>query len=69
MKLRHVCSLCEGKKQLWLGGKDYVECPDCNATGIITYDQTKVRKAERVIFIPGLPAVRTLTNRIITVTT
>ena len=68
MKHSRTCSLCEGRRKLWLGGSDYVECPDCDATGKFEYHEERVRKTERVIFIPGLPAVRTLTNRIIKAT-
>jgi len=28
-----TCRSSSKKGHLWLGGKDYVECPDCNATG------------------------------------
>jgi hypothetical protein len=69
MKQQHPCSLCGGRKKLWLGGKDYLECPDCDGTGIVTYDVTKVRKTERVTFIAGSRPIRTLTNRIIKATT
>jgi hypothetical protein len=35
---------------------------------MVEYHEDKVRKAERVIFIPGLPAARVLTNRIVKAT-
>jgi hypothetical protein len=31
VKLR--CDVCHGRKKLWLGGKDYVECPNCEERG------------------------------------
>lgn len=35
--VRRSCRTCNGGRHrglLWLGGRDYVECPDCNGTGI-----------------------------------
>lgn len=64
---RHLipCGICHGRKKLWLGGDDYVECPDCNATGKIEVREYRVRKVERTIFVPGMPGFRTLTNRLV----
>lgn len=65
MKRVIPCGLCHGKKQLWLGGADHVECPDCNATGRIEVNEYRVRKAERTIFIPGMMGFRTLTEKLV----
>ena len=64
---RHLitCCICEGRKQLWLGGKDYVECADCLATGTIELRAYRVRKTEQTVFLPGMPGFRTLTNRLV----
>lgn len=32
-ELRVRCATCNGQKRLWLGGKDYLDCPDCGAKG------------------------------------
>ena len=60
-----ACDVCNGRAKLWLGGDDYVECPDCLATGKVEVRQYKVRKKERTIFIPGMPGFRTLTNQLV----
>lgn len=65
MKKVIQCGLCSGRKKLWLGGGDYVECPDCLASGRIEMHEYKVRKAERTIFVPGMRGFRTLTNRLL----
>jgi DnaJ-class molecular chaperone len=54
MKLRPICTTCKGRKLLWLGGKDYVECPDCEGTGsILMYEEKKPPPPTRV-FMPGV---------------
>ena len=50
--IRLRCGLCEGKKRLWLRGGDYVECPDCEATGLIEAVETKVQAKVKQMFIP-----------------
>jgi hypothetical protein len=41
-KLRMVCSTCKRRGRLWLGGKDYVECPHCDGTGVIELVEARV---------------------------
>ncbi len=67
MEKQSRCGLCEGQGKLWLGGKDYLECPDCGGKGVVTYDETRVRHKDRLISIPGLKPVRQLTNEIVKV--
>ena len=64
--MRHVirCALCCGRGKLWLGGADYVECPDCAATGRVVVDEFKVRKRARTVFLPGMAGFRTLTDKL-----
>jgi hypothetical protein len=59
MKRQAKCGLCNSRGKLWLGGKDYLECPDCEGKGVVTYDETRVRTAERVTFFAGSRPVRT----------
>jgi hypothetical protein len=41
---------------LWLGGTDYLECPDCGGTGVFTlYEQITV--PGRSILVPGLKRI------------
>ena len=65
MKITITCGLCDGRGKLWLGGDDYVECPDCLAKGTVVMNEYKVRKVERTIFLPGMMGFRTLTNRLV----
>lgn len=60
-----ACDVCCGKGKLWLGRNDYVECAECLATGKVEMRAYKVRRTERVIFVPGMPGFRTLTNRLV----
>lgn len=30
----NFCIACNGRKVLWLGGDEYVECPGCEGTGL-----------------------------------
>jgi len=59
-----ICTLCNGRKKLWLGGNDFLECPDC-VDGKVEINEYKVRKVERTIFMPGMPGFRTLTNKMV----
>lgn len=65
MKIIQPCDVCNGRGKLWLGGADYVECPDCLATGKIEFNEYKVRKVKRTVFVPGMRGFRTLTNRLV----
>lgn len=41
-KLSIECDLCYGHRLLWLGGNDYVECPNC-VKGKVEVIETTVR--------------------------
>lgn len=53
-RLKLKCDLCKGRKTLWLGGADYVECAQCNATGVVEVEQHRLQKRVVRVFIPGL---------------
>ncbi len=65
--MRHEvqCHTCRGRGRLWLRGADYVECPDCDARGRIVVEEFRVRKRERLTFLPGQPAFRTLSRTLV----
>lgn len=48
------CDLCSPRKRgyLWLGGGDWVECPQCNATGKVEVIEEHVTPRGKV-FISG----------------
>jgi len=55
-KLESPCPTCyysDKKGQLWLSGKDYLECPDCEGTGIFILYEQRVQP-KRHILVPGL---------------
>jgi DnaJ-class molecular chaperone len=55
-KLQGPCTLCHGstkKGHLWLGGSDYVQCPDCMGTGVVTFIETLVNP-KRHFAVQGL---------------
>lgn len=35
-KIDNPCHVCHARGVLWLGGNDYVDCPECEGTGRIT---------------------------------
>jgi len=39
---------------LWLSGDDWLECPDCNATGFAEVVEERFAPVERTISIPGV---------------
>jgi hypothetical protein len=48
------CSLCAGsmkKGQLWMGGRDYMDCPDCEGTGIFKYHEERVQPPPTRVFL------------------
>jgi hypothetical protein len=57
--------VCVGRARMWLGGKHYVECPDCGAGGRIVVQEFRVRKRERRVFLPGQPGFRTLSQPLV----
>ena len=52
MKLTLVCDLCNAKGLIWLGGKDYLECPQCNGTKKFVMFENRITPA-RHILVPG----------------
>lgn len=50
-----VCDVCMGRRKLWLGGGDYLECPQCDATGKVEMvaEVIKARTQERFIPMHG----------------
>jgi hypothetical protein len=50
---KHVvtCQLCQGRKRFWLGGRDYLECPDCGATGMIVIFEEVKKPPTRVFLV------------------
>lgn len=51
------CSTCQGSSRkglLWLGGGDWLECPDCNATGTVTFYADIFNPVERTISMAGI---------------
>ena len=55
MKTR--CPTCAGSTRmglLWLGGDDWLECPDCNAIGAVEVVEERFAPVERTISVPGV---------------
>ncbi len=55
-KVEAQCGLCETRGRLWLGGRDYLECPDCLGTGKVLIVEERYTPKERTVFVPGLRA-------------
>ncbi len=53
MRITTRCPTCRGRKLLWLGGKDYVECPDCDGTGTFILYEEKKNPAKHIL-VQGL---------------
>jgi len=54
--VKRRCLTCNGQKRIWLGGSDYMDCPDCEAMGWV--------EAHRVALGPmGILYVRDFSNR------
>lgn len=50
-RIERRCPTCQGRKLLWLGGGDYVECPDCDGSGVfVLYEQ---RISPKTIILPA----------------
>ncbi len=62
MRLDIACPTCRGKGSLPIGEVDRVECPDCDARGRVPVNEFRVRRRERLTFLPGLPRLRTLSH-------
>lgn len=57
MKVEAQCTLCANstrKGLLWLGGGDWLECPDCNGTGIEKGYAELYHPKERTVSIAGV---------------
>lgn len=48
-KLQIPCTTCKGRKRIWLGGRDYVECPHCDNLG---YHDLVEARVEPVRYFP-----------------
>jgi hypothetical protein len=46
-----ACDVCKGRRKLWLGGGDYVECPNCHDGKVeVIAERVRARTQER--FVP-----------------
>jgi hypothetical protein len=51
------CQTCIGSTRqglLWLSGDDWLECPDCQASGLVEVIEERFAPVERTISIPGV---------------
>ncbi|MDQ3024753.1 MAG: hypothetical protein M3R04_10330 [bacterium] len=56
MRIEAACVTCHKSSRpglLWLGGGDWLECPDCT-NGTVTFDESRFTPKERTVFIAGL---------------
>ena len=60
------CDVCSKQKPgwCWLGGADYVECPNCEGKGKIEMNEYKVRKGERLVSQAGVGVHKQLTEKL-----
>lgn len=57
MKVQSRCPTCihsTRKGLLWLGGGDWLECPDCGGTTIFECQEERIAPVERTISVGGL---------------
>lgn len=57
MKWEQHCDLCSKSSRkglLWLGGGDWVECPDCGGTGVDVAYADYFTPKERTVSIAGI---------------
>jgi hypothetical protein len=47
------CDICKGRGKLWLHGADYVECPQCDATGKVQVVAETVQRKSKTVFMVG----------------
>ena len=55
--MRLVCGLCASSHRpglLWIGGSDYLECPDCNGTTKIEAVAERFTPFERLVSMAGV---------------
>lgn len=58
-KVRARCPTCIRSTRsglLWLGGRDWVECPDCGGTEVLEFHEERFTPRERLVSLPGLPS-------------
>lgn len=56
MRIKTPCLTCSGstrKGMIWLGGTDWLECPNC-IDGVMEVHESRFTPKERTVFIPGL---------------
>lgn len=56
MKLRLRCPTCRHSTRpglLWLGGKDWVECPDCEGTTWFVMYEERIQPPPSRVFLAG----------------
>lgn len=61
MRVEQRCPTCAGslrKGLLWLGGRDYVECPDCEGSGTFVMYEQRVPPPPTRVFVAA-PTGRT----------
>ena len=46
------CDMCGARGKLWLGGRDYLECPQCEGAKKIPVIEEQFKPVEKKIFIP-----------------
>ena len=51
------CLACHGRGALWLGGGDYVECPECQGSGGILKNRTHTN--EGIVVVRRSPQLET----------
>ncbi len=57
MKLELRCPTCARSTRpglLWLGGGDWVECPDCEGTTVFVMHEERVPPPPSRVFLPGV---------------
>lgn len=50
------CPLCRRSRyrgKLWIGGKDYVDCPDCEGSGTFVVYRQPIAPPGARVFLPG----------------
>lgn len=60
-KFETRCQTCEESTRpglLWLGGNDWLKCPDCDGTTVLKGYEEKIASKERTISIPGVGTIQ-----------
>ena len=56
MLVESRCPVCAGstrKGLLWLGGGDWLECPDCGGSGVFSLIEERFTPRTRTVLVPG----------------